>query len=196
MMKCEIIRDLMPLYLDACCSEGSRKLVEEHIKECESCRILLKQMQQELVIGEEEQQKNLLEEDLLKTGKEVIRSKMREDCMVSAVWMDIPLNIFLLIFGIYTLSYWNVVNLDYSYEQISQMYWGPELLVHMYGSVGTPYMSGIALYGLAGDIKYLLAARKKCQTAILTSVTVQSILFKAIMLVTFALIGLLLVLES
>lgn len=195
-MKCEIIRDLMPLYLDACCSEGSRKLVEEHIKECESCRILLKQMQQELVIGEEEQQKNLLEEDLLKTGKEVIRSKMREDCMVSAVWMDIPLNIFLLIFGIYTLSYWNVVNLDYSYEQISQMYWGPELLVHMYGSVGTPYMSGIALYGLAGDIKYLLAARKKCQTAILTSVTVQSILFKAIMLVTFALIGLLLVLES
>lgn len=195
-MKCEIIRDLMPLYLDACCSEGSRKLVEEHIKECESCRILLKQMQQELVIGEEEQQKNLLEEDLLKTGKEVIRSKMREDCMVSAVWMDIPLNIFLLIFGIYTLSYWNVVNLDYSYEQISQMYWGPELLVHMYGSVGTPYMSGIALYGLAGDIKYLLAARKKCQTEILTSVTVQSILFKAIMLVTFALIGLLLVLES
>lgn len=195
-MKCEIIRDLMPLYLDACCSEGSRKLVEEHIKECESCRILLKQMQQELVIGEEEQQKNLLEEDLLKTGKEVIRSKMREDCMVSAVWMDIPLNIFLLIFGIYTLSYWNVVNLDYCYEQISQMYWGPELLVHMYGSVGTPYMSGIALYGLAGDIKYLLAARKKCQTAILTSVTVQSILFKAIMLVTFALIGLLLVLES
>ena len=31
-MKCEVIRDLMPLYLDECCSEGSRELVEEHLK--------------------------------------------------------------------------------------------------------------------------------------------------------------------
>ena len=29
-MKCEIIRDLIPLYLDKVCSEDSRKLVEEH----------------------------------------------------------------------------------------------------------------------------------------------------------------------
>ena len=31
MMKCEIIRDLIPLYLDKVCSEDSRKLVEEHL---------------------------------------------------------------------------------------------------------------------------------------------------------------------
>ncbi len=30
MMKCEIIRNLIPLYLDKVCSEDSRKLVEEH----------------------------------------------------------------------------------------------------------------------------------------------------------------------
>ena len=34
MMKCEIIRDLIPLYLDKVCSEDSRKLVEEHLAEC------------------------------------------------------------------------------------------------------------------------------------------------------------------
>ena len=33
MMKCEIIRDLIPLYLDKVCSEDSRKLVEEHLAE-------------------------------------------------------------------------------------------------------------------------------------------------------------------
>ena len=37
-MKCEVIRDLMPLYLDECCSESSRELVEEHLKECDCCR--------------------------------------------------------------------------------------------------------------------------------------------------------------
>ena len=39
MMKCEIIKDLIPLYLDNVCSEDSRKLVEDHLSECSECRI-------------------------------------------------------------------------------------------------------------------------------------------------------------
>lgn len=35
---CEIIRDLLPLYCDNVCSEASKKLVEEHIDECELCK--------------------------------------------------------------------------------------------------------------------------------------------------------------
>ena len=42
MMKCEIIRDLIPLYLDKVCSEDSRKLVEEHLAECSECRKYIK----------------------------------------------------------------------------------------------------------------------------------------------------------
>ena len=34
---CDIVQDLLPLYLDGICSEGSRKFVEEHISECEKC---------------------------------------------------------------------------------------------------------------------------------------------------------------
>lgn len=37
---CEIVRDLLPLYQDAVCSEPSRKMVEEHLEECEGCRII------------------------------------------------------------------------------------------------------------------------------------------------------------
>lgn len=37
-ISCEIIRDLLPLYEDACCSEATQTLVEEHLKSCESCR--------------------------------------------------------------------------------------------------------------------------------------------------------------
>ena len=47
---CEIIRDLLPLYQDDICSEKSRTAIEEHIKECESCRKYLKKMEGEIPI--------------------------------------------------------------------------------------------------------------------------------------------------
>ncbi len=37
-LPCEVIQDLMPLYQDQVCSDETRKLVELHISECESCR--------------------------------------------------------------------------------------------------------------------------------------------------------------
>ncbi len=43
-MKCSIIKDLIPLYIDGCCSEESRIIVEEHIKDCDACRIVLEDM--------------------------------------------------------------------------------------------------------------------------------------------------------
>ncbi len=35
---CDMIRDLLALYVDDVCSAGSRKTVEEHLAECEDCR--------------------------------------------------------------------------------------------------------------------------------------------------------------
>ena len=35
---CDVIRDLMILCEDDVCSEDSRRLIEEHISECEECR--------------------------------------------------------------------------------------------------------------------------------------------------------------
>ena len=38
---CEVVRDLLPLYADDACSEKSRSLVEEHLRECPECAGLL-----------------------------------------------------------------------------------------------------------------------------------------------------------
>lgn len=35
---CDMIQDLLPLYLDGVCSEESRKAVEQHLSECLSCK--------------------------------------------------------------------------------------------------------------------------------------------------------------
>lgn len=37
-MHCDIVKDLLPLYVDDVCSEKSRMAIEEHLKNCEGCR--------------------------------------------------------------------------------------------------------------------------------------------------------------
>lgn len=43
-MDCNVIKDLLPLYVDDCCSEESGKLVATHLEGCESCRRAYGQM--------------------------------------------------------------------------------------------------------------------------------------------------------
>jgi len=47
-LNCEIIADLLPLYSDGACSPASESAVEEHLRSCENCRILLKNLRAEL----------------------------------------------------------------------------------------------------------------------------------------------------
>ncbi|MBQ9252382.1 MAG: zf-HC2 domain-containing protein [Clostridia bacterium] len=42
---CEIIRDLLPLYVDDICSDQSRQAVDEHLRECAECKQMLHQLQ-------------------------------------------------------------------------------------------------------------------------------------------------------
>ncbi|MEA0562294.1 zf-HC2 domain-containing protein [Lysinibacillus irui] len=45
-MNCNIIKDLMPSYMDEICSEETAKAVEEHIEHCEKCQQNLQMMKQ------------------------------------------------------------------------------------------------------------------------------------------------------
>lgn len=41
---CDMVKDLLPLYHDNVCSEASKKIVEEHLSECSSCRNIMEKM--------------------------------------------------------------------------------------------------------------------------------------------------------
>lgn len=47
MIDCNVIADLIPLYIDETCSQESAELVEEHIKTCKDCSKLLERMRAE-----------------------------------------------------------------------------------------------------------------------------------------------------
>lgn len=52
-IKCEVIRDLLPLYVDGVVSEESRALIEEHLRECPDCSECLKLLQEDYPLSEE-----------------------------------------------------------------------------------------------------------------------------------------------
>lgn len=43
-MDCNVVKDLIPLYIDGCCSEESGRIVKEHIESCDECKKLLEDM--------------------------------------------------------------------------------------------------------------------------------------------------------
>jgi hypothetical protein len=51
-MNCNIVKDLIPLYIDGCCSEESEKAVEEHVSSCAECKRLYEDMKTPCDISE------------------------------------------------------------------------------------------------------------------------------------------------
>lgn len=66
MMNCEVIRDLLPLYVDDACSEETRRIIDEHTQTCPDCANMLKELQS-----------HEIEEDLREEKNEVIRYQAR-----------------------------------------------------------------------------------------------------------------------
>ncbi len=58
-MKCEIIRDLLPLYLDGLTSEESNEAVREHLNGCGSCKGILDEMKQETEMKPKEMKRKI-----------------------------------------------------------------------------------------------------------------------------------------
>jgi len=43
-MECNVVKDLIPLYIDDCCSKESASIVKEHIENCHTCKELYESM--------------------------------------------------------------------------------------------------------------------------------------------------------
>ena len=45
-LSCDVVQDLLPLYVDGVCSADSRQLVEAHLNDCADCRAMLADLQE------------------------------------------------------------------------------------------------------------------------------------------------------
>ena len=91
--ECEIVRDLLPLYVDDACSASSREIIDEHLKTCPDCAAYLEQ------IRASEAEEELKEEKTLVIKNQARRFKRRSAAVgsvISALFM-IPILVCLIV---------------------------------------------------------------------------------------------------
>lgn len=71
-MKCDIIKDLLPLYAEGLCSDASREEIEEHLKNCEDCRKLAETPVEQIIPVEVPEEKKAMK----KVSRKIKRSKL------------------------------------------------------------------------------------------------------------------------
>lgn len=81
-INCKIIQDLLPLYYDTVCSDESRQLVDEHLKECEKCSEQLKI----LADGEIEEKINInIEKEKINSLKSLKKKLIKRNVRTSII---------------------------------------------------------------------------------------------------------------
>ena len=78
--ECEIVQDLLVSYADGILNPESKKLVEEHIKDCENCQLELKHVQDD---SEAKENKEQIELDYL---KKIYKSLEKDDRLFALVY--------------------------------------------------------------------------------------------------------------
>lgn len=74
-LSCNVIRDLIPAYVDEICSEDTRTVVEQHMQDCDGCKRLVEMMKNTEIVAVESDRKQI---DYMKkikrylTGKNII----------------------------------------------------------------------------------------------------------------------------
>lgn len=73
--ECDIVKDLMPSYVDNICSEASRLWIEEHMADCEECRRTLKLLKNTEISAKR------LEVEQLDAARKVVRQNLRRSVL-------------------------------------------------------------------------------------------------------------------
>ena len=87
---CEVVRDLIPIYIDGVCSEASADVVEGHIKECTQCKEYLNKFND---TQEMEVQLNELEEKQKLDSLKKVKKKMKIKTILAVLGAIIASNI-------------------------------------------------------------------------------------------------------
>lgn len=96
---CNVIQDILPLYLDNAVSEDTAKMVEEHLHTCKECMEYKKKMEADIVVTENNEGKKLLRKINVRIRKKIVISVVAAIAALAA----------LIVGGIYVYK-WMQVN--------------------------------------------------------------------------------------
>ncbi len=118
-ISCDIIKDILPLYYDDVCSEDSKKMVEEHLAQCSSCKSELDRIQTDMRIPKEDIEKNRDDGKVIKDISVFWEHSKAKAFMKGAVITAISFTIIFL--GYTGLFCWDVVSVPTDVVKITNV---------------------------------------------------------------------------
>lgn len=118
-VSCEIIQDMLPLYYDDVCSDDSKRMVEEHLVGCHSCKIELDRLKADFKLPKEEIETIRNDSNVIKNissfwNRSRIKSFMK-GIIISALLFS------LIILGYFGLFHWHVTNVSTDVVEIKNV---------------------------------------------------------------------------
>ena len=83
-ISCEVIRDLLPLYVDDAASQKTRELVQEHLNNCPDCREDLRLMRSQVSLPVDEDTQQVLDKIRARRKKRARNKKIAIICALTA----------------------------------------------------------------------------------------------------------------
>ena len=120
MISCNVILDILPLYIDGAVCEDTKKLVKKHLEGCENCRREAEQMKESLVLPADSETL-ALEADVLKRSVCGLEEKARARLMFFAAGFDLIFNAALPFFARWVRSIYLLGQPMEGYEEFMGM---------------------------------------------------------------------------
>ena len=165
---CNVIKDILPLYIDGVVSEDTQKIVEEHLEECSLCRDEINKLKKTLVIptNEEIQQGtvNILEKSISSIERTIVKKIIHYSS-----YFDLIFNI-----GMIPFVYWLYVVWIKKETSLLNIY----VFVKKYGRMSGDLLSFALFFVIfiCCDIIHIILTMKKKYLNIMDSVVVMSIM--------------------
>ncbi|MDC3425147.1 zf-HC2 domain-containing protein [Aquibacillus sp. 3ASR75-11] len=122
-ISCDIVKDILPLYYDNVCSNDSKKIVEEHLSGCDSCKNELDRIEEDIKIPKEEIKKNRNDANVIKKISSFWnRSRVKsfiKGVIISALLFSLISGILTWVFAIGTKAHSEDVNITTTINEIT-----------------------------------------------------------------------------
>lgn len=118
-VSCEIVQDLLPLYYDNVCSDDSKRIVEEHLVECESCKEELYRIKADFILPKEEMERNKNDGNAIKGISSFWNRSKTKSFIKGGIFSALLLSFITL--GYYGLFHWHITNVPIEVVEIKNV---------------------------------------------------------------------------
>ncbi|MCG8484745.1 MAG: zf-HC2 domain-containing protein [Clostridia bacterium] len=109
-MKCEIIKDLLPSYIDGLTSAESNFEIEKHLKDCSQCQVFLEQMKADVNVEDTEYNKEEIK-PFKKFNKKILHA-----VLITLTVCALAVGAYLFFFGFGWKVNSDDMNMEYTYK--------------------------------------------------------------------------------